>query len=312
MQFKTLALQTTYKCNANCDICVFDCDIHKDKKIKLEDAFRYIDEAFTTGSFKEFAISGGEPFLFYDDLVKICTKAHEKNVFISINTNAFWGKNREEAFEMAKTLKQLGVYSLIISADEFHAEYVPYESVRNVIEASKSAGISVEVNTVYTNNSLKMSDIIKNIGDDIMSVQFSQFNCIKCGRAEKKVDENEFMFYNGLPRGKCNGLTTLCIDADNTSYPCCRMTNRNECFKIKNTDKLSINEIVESYKYNIYLKILELYGTGWYIDNIERYKLDVKLKDKYTSICELCGDLFKDVNVYKEAIDELRKKLILY
>ncbi|QSX05399.1 radical SAM protein [Sedimentibacter sp. zth1] len=313
MKFRTLTLLITYKCNAECDICVFCCNKQKNDKMNLDDAYRYIDEAFEIESFENLAISGGEPFLFFEDLIKICKKAHKKNIPITISTNGFWASSIEKTSEIIEQLILLGVTSLYISVDQFHAEYVPYDCIKNILVVSKKLKIRIDLHSIITKNSLKLKHIVGKLEDEIMNYKIVQLPCVACGRAKEKIDENDFIYQDSIPVYKCTYLNTLVIDSYGKAYPCCGVTNRSKYFLFDNANKHSIEEIISFYNNNIYLKLLETYGTGWFLENIKKYKLDVKLKNKYTNVCELCGDLFSDDNdieIYRAAINNEKQKMI--
>lgn len=313
MKFRTLTLQITYKCNAECDICVCNCNNKYNSRMNLDDAYRYIDEAFNIDTFENLAITGGEPFLFYDDLKKICSKAHEKNISITISTNGFWATNYEKAYEMMKELELLGVTSLYISVDEYHNKYVPYTRIKNIIDASYRLKMRLDIHAVVTKNSTKISDVIREIDIKATGIKFTQWSCSCCGRAESNIDEDEFIYLSKTPRTKCGGLNTLTIDPDGNTYPCCGVTNRSKHLIVPSAQKYSIEEIIELFNNNIYLKMFETYGTSWFLDNIDKFNLNVPIKEKYTSLCELCGDIFSnkiDIHIYDEAIVYEKQRLI--
>ncbi len=313
MKFRTLTLLMTYKCNAQCDICLFNCDKYKDDIMNLNDAYRYIDEAFEIESFENLAISGGEPFLFYDSLIKICKKANQKGIPITISTNGFWAVNVEKARDVILELRSLGVTSLYISVDQFHAEYVSYECIKNILRAAKKISIRIDLHTIVTKNSLKLKDITKELDNEIMGYQIVQWPCIACGRAKTNIDENEFIYQETIPSCVCNNINTLVIDSYGKVFPCCGITDKSNYLSANLAKEHSIKEIIEYFNNNIYLKLLETYGARWFTEAIDKHNIDIKLKNKYTSLCELCGDLFSinnNENIYREAIEYEKQKLI--
>lgn len=73
-------------------------------------------------------IGGGEPFIDFDGLCILVQALKRHGIGIDyIETNGFWAKNEDAARRKLEVLKRLGVYSVMVSVDPYHIEFVPLE-----------------------------------------------------------------------------------------------------------------------------------------------------------------------------------------
>lgn len=100
MKYNSIGVMLNRECNANCEICCFEC-VNGDKKIIDINAIKtFIKTAKNVNEIKSIGISGGEPFLAYNELIEVIKCAHECNKNISIITNGSWGQSYKSAKEI--------------------------------------------------------------------------------------------------------------------------------------------------------------------------------------------------------------------
>ena len=135
---------------------------------------------------------GGEPLLYTDAVYAIIGAARDMGVpKRQVITNGFFSKNKEEIREVAKRLFECGVNDLLISADAFHQETIPLDTVKYFAKEAISCGISARLQPAWLvspddENSYNektreilasFSDIGINVGDG--NVVFPEGNAIK-------------------------------------------------------------------------------------------------------------------------------------
>lgn len=305
--FNRLVLVMTEKCNAECDICLYNCSPEKNSLMDLNDAYDYIDQVAKLNSFKMVCITGGEPFLYYDNLIKIIKKAKSKFSNIGVSTNGFWGESIEKSEEFLKTLELEGVTELYLSVDEFHGKYISYQNIKNILYAGKKTNIKILLSSVVTKNSLKLKDISEILDDSVVGYNITEYPCAKVGRASEKIPEDEFIFNNKIPHGKCNKHTSFTVFPDGRVYPCCSITSISQLLSLGSLKDYTVAELIEKYENNIYCSLLRNVGSRWFTDKIQEKNLPIKLQKNYVALCELCGDLFASKeykSLYDKCIDE--------
>ncbi len=104
-----------------------------------------LSEAKKLGTVEWVSFEGGEPFLYYQIMLKGISKATEMGFKIEVLSNAYWATCLEDASEWLRPLAELGVADLGLSSDPYHGEDVEAERVKNGVEAALKLGMGVGV-----------------------------------------------------------------------------------------------------------------------------------------------------------------------
>ncbi len=137
-----VGLILTYRCNAECRHCFFECSSSRTEVMPRETAQRVINEAISLGV-EWVSFSGGEPFLEYDLLKELISLSSRKGLRTEVVTNGFWGQTKEKAHGVLKPLIESGLDVLNLSIDDFHNEYLLFESVRNAYWKAVELGLKI-------------------------------------------------------------------------------------------------------------------------------------------------------------------------
>ncbi len=140
--WRSAGLLLTYKCNASCEFCYYNCSPEKNGLMPVDMAVSaWQSLKVLAGDKARVHITGGEPFLYWDRLVEILQegKRQELGPLDMVETNGFWATDEGIIKERLKILDELGMHRLKISCDPFHQEYVDIEPVKRL------AGIAREL-----------------------------------------------------------------------------------------------------------------------------------------------------------------------
>ena len=148
--FSKLAIALTDRCTASCDMCCFGCSPKGEHHLETVLIKKVIDEAFESGNIRTIGFTGGEPFIYFDQLLECTSYAHDKGMEVTINSNGFWGRDKLAAKDKTAELKEAGVSSIWFSADRFHQSFVPQADLLEAMRAAKDAGIGVFVTVIET------------------------------------------------------------------------------------------------------------------------------------------------------------------
>jgi len=132
-------LMLTYKCPAACELCYCNCGPESGGLMPVDmaiSAWRSLRNM--AGDSAKVHITGGEPFLYFDHMAEILTRAHELNLtpLDTIETNAYWATGRDLIVKRLRLLDSVGMERLKISYDPFHAEFIDIEPVRLLAEVA--------------------------------------------------------------------------------------------------------------------------------------------------------------------------------
>ena len=138
--WRNAGLLLTYKCDAECEFCYYNCSPKQGGLMPVEMAIncrRSLKEL--AGDTAKIHITGGEPFIYWERLVEILQEGKKCNLnpVDMIETNGCWANDKGIIKDRLKTLDGLGINRLKISCDPFHQEYVDIELVRRLAHIAK-------------------------------------------------------------------------------------------------------------------------------------------------------------------------------
>jgi MoaA/NifB/PqqE/SkfB family radical SAM enzyme len=135
--WRSAGLLLTYKCNASCEFCYYNCGPEKNGLMSIDTAISaWQSLRILAGDSAKVHITGGEPFLYWDHLQEVLQRARTEKLgrVDLIETNGSWATSERIAGQRLRRLDELGMYHLKISTDPFHQEYVDVESVRRLAD----------------------------------------------------------------------------------------------------------------------------------------------------------------------------------
>jgi organic radical activating enzyme len=139
--WRNAGLLLTYKCNAACEFCYYNCSPQQGGLMSTDVAIRaWQSLKALAGEKAKVHITGGEPFLYWDRLCEILKEAKRQKLgrVDLVETNAFWATDENTVTERLRLLDELGMRRLKISCDPFHQEYVDIALVRHLAKAGTS------------------------------------------------------------------------------------------------------------------------------------------------------------------------------
>lgn len=217
-QVNTLGIIYTYKCNAKCKHCCFECSPEREEKLDFVSAKRVIVESAKLG-IHSLAFSGGEVFLYFDEIIDLIKIAKANKQQCACTTNGFWGVHSSEAEKKIRMLKMAGLMKLIISVDKYHQEFIDIDAIKNLIQIGKKYNLNITVNSVMVNSEFTNVDL--GLGVDILDLAVERDRCLKIGRAKDYINDNEFIYVKNV-QNRCFTLTReLCIYPNGQVFPCC-------------------------------------------------------------------------------------------
>ncbi|ABP67764.1 MAG TPA: radical SAM protein [Sulfurihydrogenibium sp.] len=238
--FKSVGIMLTKQCTAECDICCFFCSLHKNEKMSKELIVKIIDEAKSVNSISTFGISGGEPFLYLDELLFAISLATKSGFKTTCTTNGFWAVSPKATVEIMMELKKAGLSHLSVSIDEFHLKFVPVDNIKRILKVARQIDLPVFLGSVVTKTSKRLSAISELLGDDLLGFPIVEVPCLPVGRAKEKIKSDSFLYSSQLPAKKCRNMDTIVILPDGSVYPCCSQAGM--------TSPLLLGSIYNSFK----------------------------------------------------------------
>ncbi len=312
MSYQVLGFLVTDRCNFTCSHCCNDSHPRNSSLMDIEDIYRCIDQAKESKSFREIGISGGEPFLFLKELMRIIRYAADQGFSVSVTSNGYWATSEEKAHTLLKDLYNCGLRSLNISVSSFHLKHTTPLKLRYAVNAAINLGIVTRVNCVCT-ETFGIDDareLFEGVGH---SVEFVKIPLIPIGRAATSVSPDELSLRFNVPIGSCaQHFTKLAIAVNGDVFPCCSPGGFTEPLRVGNIKAEAIDDIINHMNDNLLTQILSTVGPAFFVPFIKRKYGENALGQHFVDQCHLCHTIMSDKTMHDiiyEALAELRAEL---
>lgn len=306
----------SYKCNSSCKHCMYACSPNwkgdwiseKDAEIVLTQLSDCVREKYShsnrIGVNYGIHFTGGEPFLNFDLLLKVVEIAKRKKIpFTFVETNCFWCRDDKTAREKLTKLKNTGLDGILISANPFIVEHVPFERIeRAAVIGEEVFGSNVIVyqrffyeqfKKIGLKDTLSFNEYLQKAG----SHSLYRMELLPMGKVSYKLD----FLYEKYPASHFFGKSCqnelirdwhIHIDNQCNYVP-------GYCGGISLGDARNLDSILEGIDLDKFpvLKCLltdlkELYQLG--------KEFGYKEQEGYISKCHLCLDIRRDLAQYEE------------
>ncbi len=136
-------LMLTYWCNARCAFCYVYSSPDRGGEMSPGAAlelWRGLDRlAAAHGRTMRVHLAGGEPFGDWPRLLAVVRAARDAGLtrLEKIETNAFWATSDNLTRARLEQLDALGMERLLVSADVYHQEFIPFDRVRRCVAIAR-------------------------------------------------------------------------------------------------------------------------------------------------------------------------------
>ncbi|MFH1725908.1 MAG: radical SAM protein [Elusimicrobiota bacterium] len=288
---RRLCFVITDRCPVECDSCCFACSPRKRARLPLPVMLDYIGQAKETGRIRAVAVSGGEPFLHYGDVLKLARAARKNGLAFRTITNGYWARSDALVRRRLRELRDAGVPTLRVSADCFHADHIPLDRIRRLLSIAYAEGypLSLGVSSTRSRPGLKM--LVDRLGSDLHGVSILEFACLPAGRARTAVPPEDFIGDRAIPRMPCSNRMIIGIMPDGAVYSCCSVVDRNDMLRLGRAPRDSLRTLVENFWRSPMRRILHEHGVCWFTDRIRGKRIPIALDRAFVNDCHVCSEI---------------------
>jgi hypothetical protein len=219
-----IGLVMTEQCPVGCKHCLASCRMQGSDLPALETHLAWIAKVSRVDRCKSICITGGEPFVYVQRLLKVVDGCRNHGLRATVFTSAYWATSDETAALRLQQLADAGLTGIAVSSDEYHQESIPLANVARVLRASKERGIVPRISLTYLPRGRSATqvkrDLRRALGHHALEgVQIEGGGIVKVGRACE-------LAYSGTlpaeqPKLVCNALGPT-IQRNGTVASCCR------------------------------------------------------------------------------------------
>lgn len=266
---ETLAIMPTWECDIVCHHCVFSSSPSLKGRLPIGHACRAIADVARTTHAKRVTVSGGESFLDIDYLAAIAKASREAGLAFRVVTNASFARDSDTAESAIGRISQIGLETVGISWDQFHARFINPERIRNAIRACRKLQVGVRLTVVVTKSS-DFASALEALGDEAFELQVTQVKCLPVGRAEKKVGIDDFLppAPGDLGRACRSDFDTLSLTPDGAVFPCCAVGGFTEGIRLGHYPEETLETLLDRRDRQLLWVILAAQGPHYFIANL--------------------------------------------
>lgn len=139
----TLCVMLTIGCNFTCAHCSVGSGPGKlDIRFSRHELLQLISQADEIGVGRV-CFTGGEPTVFWEDLMVAISWAYECGMDITLRTNGWWAKSktRVQIKRIIEVMQNAGLSNLGLSFDKYHAEFITYPSIHTILSVAEELGL---------------------------------------------------------------------------------------------------------------------------------------------------------------------------
>lgn len=276
----------TNQCNIRCKHCFVNPLLTKNDVMEYE-LFKDILCVANKWGVKNIKISGGEPFLFWNEIKHYLNSIKNDEITYCICTNAFWAKNNCETENIIKEMNNVGIKRIEISTDSYHQEFIPIENIIRCIKYAQQYNIKVIVTICGKKKEDELVTIYKvikilNNKRDIHFQYVASFGAALNNSINNTISSN---FFRNL---RCTQVRQPVITCGGDVFACCGPSLVVEegsklylgKFSSKDSDGLLNRLRTDNF-------LCELYEKGPFSMATEINKININ-QQQFSCLCDIC------------------------
>lgn len=287
----TVNFRFTYHCNIACRHCYNSSGPgRKAERIALDRMVEIVAQMPEAG-LDRLIITGGEPFLYPNDVFALIRAARAAGVGrISINSNAFWATSDDRARAMLAKLAEAGFQreprdNLKVSSGIYHTEFVDLDRIFTLARAYRAMfgrPLPVDFELEAGVGGAREAAVERFRAAGVIDCVAPSFRTISpLGRARD---------LEGLPTSECAEpcgiIDQIVFDPDGKVRPCCGLNNENLGIVVGSTEAHGLRDLVKRLQND---PLLQFFATRPMNAIFAELGREPK-PGGYSGICDLCQD----------------------
>lgn len=290
-----LSIIYTLKCNIRCEHCILNCSPDREEKMPMETAKEILEVSLNFGK-KYVVFSGGEIFIYYDELLELARLCNELGYYYGIETNGYWANSPQKTLKVMQELKKLGLSSMYLSIDSYHLAYVSLENQLNIIDACNKVEIDYEVSFTPSKDIEKDKNILEFFEE--YKVNYFIEPLLNSGRG-KKLDSHNKYIVSQLK--DCDSYCTTFLP-NGDMYACCDISDTNANIErtsiyYGNVHKTPLRQLYKFSKCEFLMKLYDEKSSIYFRKLLLREEFNELRTQEYSNICEFCCNFLVNTNL---------------
>ena len=220
-----IAVNFTLTCNLSCAHCIVESSPHRKERLDTSEVRTALLAGQAAGK-RHVTFSGGEVFLFADEVCELVAFARELGFVVDVETNAYWARNEQTARDRLAPFVEAGIAGMALSADAYHVAHFPVERTIQAAKTGRGAGLLVEINFCPSQDAEVDAQIRAAL--EAAGEPYIVNELLNRGRGAQLLQLSRRHAYSELP--DCDSLTTT-LHATGDMYACCELDTSTDAMK---------------------------------------------------------------------------------
>ncbi len=250
-----------------------------------------------------FAFTGGDPFLYVDQIIQIASEARISGVCqpFHIVTSGYWAESDAVVDRRLKALAKIGMDMLYVSYDLEHMKWVPDEYVYRIEEFCDKYDIILSVYGVFWEPGTTVRDLLPRL----RTKHTNQNLVAPIGRAR---EHKNLLLPNAKEEDKYSCGKPLDYDItiypNGDTYPCCSGGfNKEAKLLLGNSFIDDPEDLIARCYSNFFVTIAKELGFDKLYEAVSKSGISVPVLPKFsevTSVCEVCSAIHSSAAAMKK------------
>ncbi len=294
-----LVFVLSHACPLKCNFCCSTREVVGRGRIQRDTIRDSMLNFACEPSVSAFGFTGGDPFLYLEDIKAAVREARDYGVTqpIQMTTSAYWAESREQVTALLAELQALGLDQLMLSYDHEHARWVTPDQIRMVCEAAAKLGIRIVISATFWNEGEQLADLLPDVA---AAPGITTINHVVTPMGRAKTSSAWPRRYNVPVQAKMScfmpGEYLFSVYPDGEVYPCCGGGFQIEAgLSCGNINRDPPARILYAGLANFHVRLAKEFGWGVLYALIEREAPELAAQlpsiENADSVCEICRDL---------------------
>jgi MoaA/NifB/PqqE/SkfB family radical SAM enzyme len=278
-------------------------------------ALDLVDQAADLGVFGACSFTGGDPFVYYDDMLAISRRMAEYGLPFTVISACAWATDDDVVDEMLQPLIDAGMTSITASHDPSHEQWVPRQNIVRVVSRAVALGARAGIfGTFY--DSTRLEDLFPEFAD-LEEVALEDrpvaFGVGRLKQTAQSRDAFQGRELGGEPTCYRRVYHDVTVFWDGEVYPCCSVYNRaTPGISYGNVYATTLREIWDRIEGSLFLRIVKRSGFR------DLYALLGQLDPELARVlpnpsnaagaCQLCNQLMSDTDMSRRVHEVLARE----
>ncbi len=311
---KAIGVQLTNKCNLMCKHCGANSSPSGEYGPSIDWIFGLIKAIANDTSIDTIMVTGGEPFLRYNDLLLLTKKCSEYALKTEVVSNGFWGYNFELSKRYVHEMTEAGLFQITLSVDRIHQEYIEEKSIENICKAIQQSADNILLRIYTLDGGLCNYHLINSLEKTYTGINMQIFSqpLLPLGRAQqnRKTLNIESSLISESDNHPCHLVLFPFIDSNRNWFMCSNSSVLGDISPFclgKLTDPNCINSFICRQLNSDLCRFMRNIGPIELFNLIEpEYSTE-----RHVSVCDLCLQSFSKKHIAEKIAKALHSHQIV-